>query len=63
MTERRRELLTQLTTVQNQPWNDTRDLMTITGFMSDDEVVAHIARWAEPPTSWVARQPKARRTR
>lgn len=49
MTQTRRDLLNQLLVIQNKPWNMNRDLMTITGFMTDAEVVAHIARWSEEP--------------
>jgi len=40
MTERRRELLDRLVKVQR---NQHVDIMTITGFMSDDEVAKHLA--------------------
>lgn len=45
MSERRRELLRALTSVQNEPINTHRDILTITGFMdSDDEVALHVLR-------------------
>lgn len=64
MTANRRALLDLLLSVQNQPWNANRDLMTITGFMSDTEVQAHIDRWSTPPAgkwakAWEREQTKA----
>jgi len=38
MTERRRELIASLVKVQNAPGNEHVDIMTITGFMSDEQV-------------------------
>lgn len=45
MTTNRRALLDRLLIVQAQAQNANRDLMTITGFMTDDQVRDHIARW------------------
>jgi len=66
MTDTRRRLLDLLLAVQNQPWNQNRDLMTITGFMNDAEVQAHIDRWSTPPAgkwskTWEREQAKAAR--
>jgi len=42
MTDRRRELLDRLEKVQH---NQHVDIMTITGFMSDDQVAKHLAHY------------------
>ena len=47
MTKRRQNILNILAMVQNHPANVNQDIMTITGFMGDDEeVVRHAMRYA-----------------
>lgn len=43
MTERRSEQLQRLGEIQNRPEHECHDIMTITGFMDDDQVEQHIA--------------------
>lgn len=50
MTSVRQDLLKALAKIQNHPACKDQDIMTITGFMSDDEVRAHI----EANMNWVA---------
>lgn len=40
----RSDLIKELTKVQNLPHNLNRDIMTIAGMMSDDQIKAHIER-------------------
>ena len=42
MTERRREQLARLAKIQNRPEHECHDIMTITGFMTDEEVEHHV---------------------
>lgn len=60
MTARRRELLDRLLLVQH---NQHVDIMTITGFMSDDEVAKHLARYetAELERAYAKPSPKSPR--
>ena len=51
MTPTRQDLLAALGQIQNHPSCVNQDIMTITGFMTDDEVRAHI----ETNLSWIAR--------
>jgi hypothetical protein len=43
MTQTRRDLIERLVKVQNAPGNGYVDILTITGFMTDDEVAKHLA--------------------
>ena len=40
----RQELIAQLIRMQNHPMNQNIDILTITGFMNDAEVLKHAAR-------------------
>lgn len=42
----RQALIAKLTEIQNHPANWDRDILTITGFMTDEQVAAHIEREA-----------------
>ena len=42
----RTEMITELTSIQNDERNWNRDILTITGFMSDNEVFLHLQRCA-----------------
>lgn len=44
-TEARRLLIAELVKLQNQ--HDSQDILTITGFMDDAQVAAHVARYRE----------------
>ena len=44
-TDARRNLIAELVELQNQ--HDSQDILTITGFMNDSEVAAHVARYRE----------------
>ena len=44
-TDRRKALIAELVTLQNHI--DHVDILTITGFMNDDEVAAHVARYTD----------------
>jgi len=47
MTDKRKKQLIVLQGLQNNGLNDNIDIMTITGFMTDSEVDAHIQRYQE----------------
>ena len=51
MTPVRQDLLKALTQIQNHPACINQDILTITGFMNDDEVRAHI----EANIAWIGR--------
>lgn len=51
MTSKRQDLLKALSQIQNHPACVNQDIMTFTGFMNDDEVMAHI----EANMAWIAR--------
>lgn len=40
----REEAIKKLVSIQNQPKNWNVDILTITGFMTDDEVIQHLNR-------------------
>jgi hypothetical protein len=45
MTAARRDLINRLVRVQNAPGNEHVDILTITGFMSDEQVAKHLAHY------------------
>ncbi|MPZ20152.1 MAG: hypothetical protein GEV06_19875 [Luteitalea sp.] len=45
MTSARRGMIERLVTIQNAPGNEHIDILTITGFMTDEQVAAHLARY------------------
>ena len=38
----RQEMITELTSIQNEPRFENQDILTITGFMSDGQVLKHL---------------------
>lgn len=58
----RTEMIDRLVAVQNCPGNEQVDILTITGFMTDDQVAAHLARY-ETAALKRALHLQARRTR
>lgn len=41
----RRDMIQRLVRIQNTPRAVNQDILTITGFMSDEQVAAHLARY------------------
>jgi hypothetical protein len=59
MTTRRADLIAAVGQVQNHPACVNQDIMTFCGFLSDDEIAAHlesnlarVARWSETQHKW-----------
>jgi hypothetical protein len=46
MTERRKHLLEVLGSIQNHPFNQSRDIMTFAGMCNEAELAEHVARHA-----------------
>jgi hypothetical protein len=58
----RDEMIQRLVSLQNEPANQHIDILTITGFMSDEQVATHLARYeaASLAASFAKRSPRER---